>query len=181
MLSLQTAQPPKRPPTFVRDSSVADSTTRNAPKRRPVSAELLGSAFRDANARELFYRAHAARMTQDSLLTSYEASVRQRMSVGIGIGAHGPQRVMFRQESASRVRWQQGIGARIELTGARIALPIAPKHDERNEFLMNVASGGYSVVPYFPGYEALRIGGRAQDDVDDRGLVNPAAPVPGRI
>ena len=175
VLSLQVAQPAKRPPTFVRDSSVADSTTRRAPKRLPVTAALLASAFRDEGARVLFRRAHAARMAQDSSLRSYDANVRQRISVGIGIGSLGPQRVMYRQESASRVRWQQGVGARIELTGARMALPIAPKEDERNEFLENIAAGNYSTVPYFPGYEALWIGGRAQDDVDDRGLVNPLA------
>ena len=117
----QVAQPPRKR-TFVRDSSVADSTTRNAPKRLPVTAEVLATAFRDPLAKEQFYRARAARIAQDSSLASYDAKVRARVSVGIGIGDFGRERALFRQESASGVRWQQGVGARVELTGARAVL-----------------------------------------------------------
>ena len=170
----QVAQPPRKP-AFVRDSSVADSTTRNAPKRLPVTAQLLATAFRDPLAKELFYRARAARMSQDSSLSSYDAKVRARVSVGMKIGDFGRERVLFRQESASRVRWQQGVGARVELTGARAALPIAPLEEERSEILSSLANGSMGPIPYFPGYEVLWIGGRAENDVDDRGLVNPLA------
>jgi len=62
----QAAQPPKRPAPFVRDSSTSDSVARNAPRRLAVTAAVLATAFRDEAAKELFYRAHKARMAQDS-------------------------------------------------------------------------------------------------------------------
>lgn len=174
--ALQAGEAPrKRPPAFVRDSSVADSAKRDAPRRLAVTAQVLATAFRDEGAKELFYRARAARIAQDSTLRSYDATVRARMSVGLGFGKIGRERVLFRQESASRVRWQHGVGAHIELTGARLALPIAPAKEERNELLDGLASGAMSPIPYFPGYESLWIGGRAETDVDERRLVNPLA------
>ena len=169
------ALPSAQPAPFVRDSSRADSAARNAPRRLAVTASVLSSAFKDQAARELFYRAHRARMTQDSSLRSYDATVRRRISVGMRIGSIGPERVMYRQESASRVRWQQGVGARVELTGARSALPIAPAGEERDDLISSLADGDLATVPYFPGYDALWIGGRAQDEADDRRLVNPLA------
>ena len=168
-------QPTRQPAPFVRDSSIADSAARNAPRRLAVTASVLATAFRDEAARELFSRAHRARMTQDSSLRSYDATVRRRISVGMRIGSIGAERVMYRQESASRVRWQQGVGARVELTGARTALPIAPAAEERSDLLSDLADGDLATVPYFPGYDALWIGGRAQDEADDRRLVNPLA------
>ncbi|MEP7000568.1 MAG: hypothetical protein ABI969_08805 [bacterium] len=171
----QATQPPKRPAPFVRDSSPIDSVAKNAPRRLAVTATVLATAFHDEAAKELFYRAHQARMTQDSSLRSYDANVRARISATMKIGSIGPERVMYRQESASRVRWQQGVGARVELTGARLALPIAPKGEERNELLSNLVDGNLATVPYYPGYEALWLGGRAQDGVDDRRTVNPLA------
>ena len=180
VLALQVAgtvsQPPrKRPPSFVVDSSIADSTTNSRRRRIAVTAGLLATAFRDAQAKELFYRARAARIAQDSFLVSYDAKVRARISVGIGLGALGRERVLFRQESASRVRWQQGVGARVELTGARMAIPVAPASEERSAILSNLADGALGPIPYFPGYEVLWIGGRAETDVDERRLVNPLA------
>ena len=154
------ALPSAQPAPFVRDSSRADSAARNAPRRLAVTASVLSSAFKDQAARELFYRAHRARMTQDSSLRSYDATVRRRISVGMRIGSIGPERVMYRQESASRVRWQQGVGARVELTGARSALPIAPAGEERDDLISSLADGDLATVPYFPGYDALWIGGR---------------------
>src|SRR5690606_8046573 len=51
-----TAQPPARPAAVVRDSAAAGDTVRGAPRRLPVTAEVLASAFRDPRARELYYR-----------------------------------------------------------------------------------------------------------------------------
>src|SRR5215217_947090 len=119
LVSAQSGSSQQRPQqTVVRDSTPADSAARNAPRRLPVTAALLASAFHDATARDLFNRARKARLTQDSSLKSYDAKVRQRISVEVGIGKTGRSRLVYRQESASRVQWQQGVGAKIEITGA---------------------------------------------------------------
>ncbi|HEV8217673.1 MAG TPA: hypothetical protein VGP95_17605, partial [Gemmatimonadaceae bacterium] len=73
-------------PTVVRDSTPSDSASHNAPRRLPVTAALLASAFRDPAARELFNRARVARLAQDSTLQSYDSKVKQRLSVLVGIG-----------------------------------------------------------------------------------------------
>src|SRR6478752_2916036 len=93
-------------PTVVRDSTSPDSAaSRNVARRLPVTASVLATAFHDPAARELFNRARVARIAQDSSLQSYDSKVRQRLSVLLGIGKLGRDRLVFRQENASRVRW----------------------------------------------------------------------------
>src|SRR3954469_9592160 len=65
----------------------------------------------------LVARARAARWQQDSMLASYETTVRQRMSASVGISAGlattqglplpviGPPRLAARFESVARVGW----------------------------------------------------------------------------
>jgi hypothetical protein len=72
------------------------------------------------------------------------------------------------------VRWQQGVGAHVELTGARIATPVGAK-GERNEFLTNLADGDHEIIPYYPGLRVARLGGVAQGTVDERRVVHPLA------
>jgi hypothetical protein len=60
-----------------------DDDNRRAPRRIPVTAEHLRTAFRDPSARTLLERARSARMTQDSTLIAYDASAYQRVSVGL--------------------------------------------------------------------------------------------------
>jgi hypothetical protein len=177
-LAVQAAPPPRQTPkAVVRDSTKADSTVRNAPRRLPVTAAVLASAFPDATARELFVRARRSRIAQDSSLMSYDAKVRQRFSVSAAIGRIGRERLAFRQETASRVRWQRGVGARIEMTGGRVAIPLLGSGKEEREALEGaVTQIGASPVPYFPGSETLWIGGlSARTEVDERRIVNPLA------
>ena len=178
-LSVQQAAPPPRvtPPAVVRDSTTPDPKVRNAPRRLPVTAAVLASAFHDATARDLFTRARRSRVAQDSSLASYDARVRQRISVSAGIGRIGRERLAFRQETASRVQWQRGVGARIEMTGARLAIPIVGSaKDEREALQRAVVEAGASPIPYFPGSETIWIGGlTARTEVDERRLVNPLA------
>lgn len=168
--------PPRDRPTVVRDSTPADSTKHRAPRRLPVTAADLRSAFRDDPSRDLLLKARRARLTQDSSLKSYDARVRQRLTARMAIGSRGPERIMYRQESAYRVRWQDAVGARIEVTGARVGIPVAPaeaQHDALEESLMD---GGMTPIPYFPGQEAMWIGGTTvKAEVDDRTVVQPLA------
>ena len=178
-VAVQQSAPPPRvtPPAVVRDSTSPDPKARNAPLRLPVTAAVLASAFHDSTARDLFVRARRSRIVQDSALTSYDAKVNQRISVSAGIGRIGRERLAFRQETASRVRWQRGVGARIEMTGARVAIPIVGSATEEREALQRaVVDAGASPIPYFPGSETIWIGGlTARTEVDERRLVNPLA------
>src|SRR3954464_10960420 len=81
--------------TIVRDSTPGDSAARRAPRRLPVTAAVLASAFRDAATRDLFNRARKARLAQDSSLNSYDSKVRQRFSVYVGIGKLGRDRLVY--------------------------------------------------------------------------------------
>ena len=76
----------------------ADSpaTSRRAPRRVPVTAEHLGTAFRDTAARSLLLRARVARMEQDSALLAYDATAYHRISLGMGFRVLGRDRLVFR-------------------------------------------------------------------------------------
>ena len=164
----------QRPTTVVRDSTPADSVKRYSPRRLPVTAEVLASAFRGPDTRALFERARRARIVQDSALNSYDAKVRQRMSVEVGIGKRGPERLVYRQESASRVQWERGKGVHVEMTGARVALPAIGGKTEREALQEVLTESGMSPIPYVPGSESLWIGDlTAQLEANERGIVNP--------
>ena len=171
-----TAQQSQRP-TVVRDSTPSDSASRNAPRRLPVTAQLLATAFRDPAARELFNRARVARIAQDSSLQSYDSKVRQRLSVLLGIGKLGRERLVFRQESAARVRWQRDAGVRVDITAGRVAIPpLGSPKVERDAVRESALDNDGSPIPYFPGSENLLISDlAAKTDVNERELVNPLA------
>ena len=159
-----------------RDSTRTDSSGRRAGRRAPVTAALAASAFHDAATRSLFERARRTRVTQDSTLLNYDAITRQRMSVDLGIGKVGREHLFYRQESAARVQWQHDVGAYVDVTGARVGIPMAPKQAEIENVLQDVSR--MSPIPYFPGYEALWVGGdgaAARAEANERDIVNPLA------
>ncbi len=171
-----TAQQSQRP-TVVRDSTPPDSASRHAPRRLPVTAQLLATAFHDPAARELFTRARVARLAQDSSLQSYDSKVKSRLSVLVGLGKFGRDRLVFRQENAARVRWQRDAGVRIDVTGARVAIPpLGSPKTERDAAQEATLDTDGSPIPYFPGSENLLISDlAAKTDVNERELVNPLA------
>lgn len=147
-----------------------------APRRIPVTPEHLATAFHDTRARELFTRARQARVVQDSSLTSYDANVRERMAAGLAVGETGRERPLYSMEAAARVRWQRGIGAYVDLNGARVGIPFTSPEGRRGEHADMIANGGYATVPYFPGQESLWLGGVVgTNQIDDRQVVNPLA------
>jgi hypothetical protein len=164
-------------PTVVRDSMPPGSAAHNAPRRLPVTAALLATAFHDPAARELFNRARVARLAQDSSLQSYDSKVKQRLSVLLGIGKLGRDRLVFRQESAARVRWQRDAGVRVDVTAGRVAIPpLGSPKTERDALQESALDNDGSPIPYFPGSENLLISDlAAKTDVNERELVNPLA------
>jgi len=153
--------------------TVSTRNERRPPKRIPVTAEHLRTAFRTPASRLLLERARAARLAQDSALVSYEATTYLRISAGLGFSKIGRDRLIFRHENATRVRWHRDVGAWIDVLGSRTALPIAP--EEANDEDLN---GGITPVPYYPGQEPLLTffgneGIEAQ--VDEREIIHPLA------
>lgn len=139
-------------------------------RRIPLTPELEASAFLDPAARTLLLRAREARLQQDSSLLNYDAKAYQRLSVGMGFRAVGRDRLLFRTETASRVRWSRAGGVHIDLTGVRTAFPAAK--DEAGEVSLDEATP----IPYYPGREALWVGsGTARPEVDENELIHPIA------
>ena len=176
----QAQQPPVgRPvppiPTVVKDSTTDTTKNRSAGRRIGVTAALAASAFRDASTKALFEKARRTRITQDSTLRNYDAVARQRVSVGLGIGSSGREHLLFRQEVAARVQWQHDVGAWIDMTGARVGIPMAPKQAEIDAMLGDLSR--MSPIPYFPGSDALWVGGNdvARVEANERDIVNPLA------
>lgn len=160
------------------DSDESDTGRRRAPKRIPVTAEHLRTAFSSPLARTLLERARAARMAQDSALTSYDATSYLRMSAKLGFSKIGRDRLIFRHENVVRVRWTRGAGAWIDVEGARTAIPVAPA--EAQDTATNEMSDDPDVMalPYFPGKEPLlqfNGGGLVKSTVDERDMVHPLA------
>jgi hypothetical protein len=118
----------------------------------PVTPELIASAFRDATARTLITRARAVDATQEAMLQSYEATTTERMSVGARLRAIARDRLVARFENATRVRWQRGVGAHVEVLGSRF---VAPVISSEVRALSDFNFGSLWKVPYFPGRESL--------------------------
>ncbi len=143
--------------TFV-DSAGArrDSTRRHEHRDHigheliPLTPELLANAYRDPTSRDLITRARQARLRQDSSLVSYDAITRQRMSAWLGVRKLGVRRLAYRNEIASRVRWQRGVGAWVDVLGTRTAIPMAFPGARVLEDELDA-----SPIPYYPGREGL--------------------------
>ena len=160
------AQEPVR--ASARDSAVRADSVRPPFRRVVVTPAMVASAFSDTAARTLLLRARAARMVVDSALRSYEARTYRRATAGLGLRAGGPERVLYRQESSGLVHWQRDVGAKVRVTGFREASPIYPGI---------VRSEVGPVIPYFPGKDALWLGGGVvvREEVDEGRVMHPLA------
>ncbi|MDF1505616.1 hypothetical protein, partial [Roseisolibacter sp. H3M3-2] len=124
-----------------------------------------------AAAADLLARARAARVAQDSALRAYQALSRERVTATLGVlGALGPARTIFRQETAARVRWTREGGVDLELLGRRRFSGVPGMRADREAVLD-------APVPYYPGRDALWIGGGrfVRTDVRDDEVVHPLA------
>ncbi|MEO7182577.1 MAG: ShlB/FhaC/HecB family hemolysin secretion/activation protein, partial [Gemmatimonadaceae bacterium] len=141
------------------------------PKHLAVTAEHLATAFRDVTARSILLLAREARTRQDSALIAYDATTYQRVSAGLAFTKLGRDRLAFRSEGSTKVRWRRGVGAHVEVTGSRTVVPIAGKSASVG------IEGSLSPIPYYPGSESLWIGASAARRVVDEneGVIHPLA------
>lgn len=104
----------------------------------------------------LVQRAREARYQQDAELLSYEATVKQRASAGIGvapglgIGPISRVRLAARIESVARVGWHRELGAWGELIAMRSVAPIVGENTpgaDDDDFALT--------LPYYPGRDRL--------------------------
>ncbi len=157
-------------------SAASDSTSKGKREKKPIkriplTPELLASAFKDPEARSILLLARGARMHQDSALQGYDATTYQRISAGFGFSKIGRERLAFRTESATHVRWRRGVGAYVDVTGSRTVIPIAGKAGQAR------VDGDISPIPYYPGSETLWIGADAarQTVNENDGIIHPLA------
>ncbi len=131
-----------------------------------LTPELRANAYRDPQARDLIARARVARLRQDSSLLSYDATTKQRVSAWLGVRKLGARRLAYRSENASRVRWQRGVGAWVDVIGARTAIPMA---FDGARVLKDALDE--SPIPYYPGREGLlALAGVETVSGDDEGI-----------
>jgi hypothetical protein len=117
-------------------------------------------------------RARLARLAQDSTLTAYDAMAHERLTVGLGIGSVGREKLFLRNETASHVRWKRGSGAVVDVVGARSAFPMLKPGVRVMTDMLHI-----DAIPYYPGRESLlRLTGvnRANDSENNENvLINP--------
>ncbi len=155
---------------------VGSSQDRRPPRRIPVTDEHQRTAFQTPAARALLERARAMRLAQDSALMSYDATTYLRISAGMGFSKIGRDRLVFRHENTTQVRWHRDVGAWIEVKGARTVIPVAP--EEAQKEANNDMDTDITPVPYFPGQEPLfsfNGGESVQAQVNERDMVHPIA------
>lgn len=133
----------------------------------PLIASLLlatqdPAAYADSGAGLLVARARDRRERAERLVTAYQATVTQR--IGVGVRALRRDRMLFGQELAARIDWRRDGPTRVEVIGARQRVPAAIGGDHVPDDLDdNIA---WLVID--PSADYLRIAG---DDAE--GFVHP--------
>jgi hypothetical protein len=143
-------------------------------RRRALTAAIESNAFADSATRALVQLARRARTAQDSALRGYDAKTQARITVNLGTSALMRNRLLFRTENVSNVKWRRGQGMWIEPLASRTTVPMSKNVN------VNGVAASLIPVPYFPGREQLWMPGGDQGimrrDVDEtEGFVHPLA------
>lgn len=129
-----------------------------------VLATQDSSAFLDPAAARLVAAARARREREERLVTSYSATVTQR--VGVGIRALRRDRMLYRSEMVARIDWRRDSTSRVEFIGARHAVPVAVPGLSVPDDLDNWAT----FLAFDPAQDYLRLLGQ-----DREGFIYPLA------
>jgi hemolysin secretion/activation protein ShlB/FhaC/HecB len=85
-------------------------------------------SYADSATANLLARARGARDRNERLVTSYTASVTQRM--GAGIHALSRDRMLFHEELSANIAWKRDGKSTITVTGARQGIPVAMRKEK---------------------------------------------------
>ncbi len=88
---------------------------------------IPADSYLDSATAAIVRQARAARDRNERLVTSYTATVSQRL--GAGIRALSRDRMLYRQELSARISWHRDARSTIEVTGFREGIPIAQQGD----------------------------------------------------
>jgi hypothetical protein len=120
---------------------------------------IPADSYADSATAILVAQVRAARERNERLVTSYTATVKQR--IGVGIRAVSRDRMLYRQEMVAKIAWKRDAPSTIEIVGAREGVPIAVKGDRIPEDLEETARS----LVLDPAEDYLRlIGGERNDD-----------------
>ena len=98
----------------------------SAPAQQADTSAIKTTAYLDARVGELIRLARERRRVADVSVESYTALSKERVSVGLrGIRR---DRLLYRREVAGRLQWNRSGGGKIEIIGAREAVPVAIKN-----------------------------------------------------
>ena len=100
-------------------------------------ADSVRTAYLDDAARVLVERARARRQTLDRSISSYTATMKEQ--IGMGIRALRRDRMVYHRELALRITWNRDTIGRVEVIGAREGVPIALKGQRLPEDLVRDA------------------------------------------
>ncbi|HXM38571.1 MAG TPA: BamA/TamA family outer membrane protein [Gemmatimonadales bacterium] len=118
------------------------------------------AAYLDPEARRLVAGARARRETIDRSITGYRATMRER--IGVGIRALRRDRMLYRRELVLRIDWRRDSLGRIEVIGAREAVPAASPTPEVPDGL----KGDMPDYAFDPADDRLTVGSGRREEVD---------------
>ena len=81
---------------------------------------------------------------------AYDEVSHERLTLGLGIGSAGRDKLFLRSETAARVRWKRGYGAVVDVVGARAAMPMVSPGVRVMVDMLHI-----NAIPYYPGRESL--------------------------
>jgi hypothetical protein len=99
----------------------------------PLLCALLAPQTPDTATAAFVARLRAARDRNERLVTSYTATARQRL--GVGLRALSRDRMLYRQELVARIEWRRDAPSTITVIGAREGVPVAVSGDRIPEDL----------------------------------------------
>ncbi len=150
-----------------------DSSAKMAAKAArvvPVTPDLSASAYDSPRTRDLVALARAARHEDDLRLRAYDATALQRMTVDWNAARFVGTRMLFRKETAARVQWERSVGAVVDVTGDRTAIPMAPAaHAEVDDETDLIP------LPYVPG-RPIPWQHASHDTIDPDDWIDPLQP-----
>lgn len=91
-------------------------------------AGIPTDSYADQATADLVTHARAARERNERLVTSYTATVSQRL--GAGIHALSRDRMLYHQELSASISWKRDGQSTITVTGAREAVPVAKRKEQ---------------------------------------------------